>query len=135
MCGTCGGNEKCSSGQCAACTHSCPTLSSVAQSSSTQCVARLDDCSSCGPSSCGTAHYAYGCWGGDTPPLANCYQYGSPSEFCCSQPACVRYAVGDSYCSTFGFPPHSYSCHLGASIPSGCVLYPSGSDAPNYCCP
>ncbi len=134
VCGICGPEDKCSSGVCSACTKSCPTLTPAAASSSTQCVARMDDCNACGPASCGTPHYAYGCWGGDTPPLAGCFKTTS-NEYCCPQAACLRYTVADSYCTGLSLPPHAYSCKPGVTPGASCVLYPANADGPVYCCP
>jgi hypothetical protein len=139
VCGACGADQTCASGQCGACTVGCPTLTPVAASDSTLCLARLDDCAGCGPASCGAAHYEYGCWGSpdggvNTPPLAGCYATGG-TEYCCTQAACIRYTVPDSYCNAYYGLPHAYSCHLGATPAAGCVLYNNNSDAPVYCCP
>jgi hypothetical protein len=117
-----------------ACTSACPTLTPVTATSMT-CEERLDDCSDCGPGTCGPAVYAYGCSGTGGPPLAGCYATGSSTEYCCTPAACIRTTLFDSYCSALSLPPNGYSCHVGATPAAGCVLFPSGSEAPGYCCP
>lgn len=135
-CGSCSGGTTCSAGQCqlaGGCNPAttCPTQ--TPKSSNAQYCLSMNDYNQCVycPQNCGAPKYGYQCSSGGGPPgVSGCVNTGG-GAWCCPTASCMRATPWDTTCANMNLPPVSYTCHLSASVPAGCVSHAPGY----YCCP